>query len=123
ASPYPQFTDQSRYPIEDLKTIPKRKNERLQGERWRRAVLRRDGKANRGFWRFRITLARAPDHFWRRNQLGHRLQGRLFKNDRAVTYLHLARDVQIVAGIGLWQIPAILGQSRQRGHRKEQERE
>jgi len=35
----------------------------------------------------------------RRRKLRSRLQRRLFEHDRAMWYLHLARDVQVMSGI------------------------
>jgi hypothetical protein len=86
-------------------------------------MLQRDGHGDRGYAGLRITLARAPGHCRRRNQLHDCSQGRPFQNGGAVRHLHLAGDVQIMTGIRLRQIPTVFGQGREHGYCKEKQRE
>jgi hypothetical protein len=51
------------------------------------------------------------------------LQRRLFEKYRIIRYLHLARDVQIMARVRLREIPAVFGQGRERGHGEEEQRQ
>ena len=81
-------------------------------------MTQRDGHSDGRFRRFRIKLPRDPGHFRRRNDLHDHSHGLSFQNYGAIRHLHLARDVQIVAGIGLRQVPTSLGQGCERRHCK-----
>lgn len=85
-------------------------------------MLQSYGYADRGLRRLGIRLVRAPDDFWRRNDHRDRPQRRLLQNDGNVRHLHFARDVQIVNGVRLRQIPTILCQRRESGHCKQEQR-
>src|SRR5438309_818644 len=75
-------------------------------------------------WKASGAPNRSPESFGLKVavlQLRSRLQRSLFESDRAMTHLHLARDVQVMAGIRLRQVPAIFRQSCERRDRKQEQ--
>ena len=73
-------------------------------------MLQGDGYSNGRFREHRIGLRNPLSFELPALQLRRRLQRRLFEHDRAMRYLHLAGDVQVMTGIRLRQVPAVFRQ-------------